>query len=113
MLKQQTVSQRAGAGQEASGQKKAASLEREAAVVSKIRHINNRAGCSRSYSSAAAGAAGTLLLHAGQYETLPLGKIDGRARKHLVRAVLQKHLQAAFLESRVARLGDFGYVHSQ
>jgi hypothetical protein len=63
--------------------------------------------------SAAAGTAGTLLFHAGQHKTLPLCKIDDRAVKHLVRPVLQEDLQAVLLESYVARLGDFGYVHSQ
>ena len=67
----------------------------------------------RSACSAAAGAAGALLLHTGQYETLSLGEIDDRAVQHLVRPVLQEYLQTVLLESYVARLGDFGYVHSQ
>jgi hypothetical protein len=68
----------------------------------------------RKTGSAAAGAAGgAFLLHAREHEALAFGEIDGRVREHLVRAVLQKHLQSALLKGHVARLGGFGYVHSQ
>jgi hypothetical protein len=63
-------------------------------------------------SAAARGAAGALL-HACKHETLVVMEIDDGVRQHLVCAVLKKDLQPVMLERRVARLGGFGYVHSQ
>ena len=72
------------------------------------------AGWPREAPLAAAGTAGrAFLLHAGEHETLALAEIDRRAREHLVRPFFQEHLQTVLFEGRVARLGGFGYVHSQ
>ena len=94
-------------------EKKSRFPTREAAVITNYRPFNTYEGWFSAQFSAAAGTAGTLLFHAGQNETLSRGKIDDRAVKHLVRPVLQEHLQSILLKGRVARLGGFGYVHSQ
>ncbi len=62
--------------------------------------------------TAARGAAGTRL-HTGKNETLVLLEIDARSRQHRVGPFLEKNLQAVHFEGGVARLGCFGYVHSQ
>ena len=63
--------------------------------------------------SATARTAGTLLLHAGEHEALMLHKIDDCGSEHLIGPVLQKHPEAVLFEGHIARLGGFGYVHSQ
>jgi len=62
--------------------------------------------------AAARRAAGTRL-HAGEHETLAIMKIDVRVHEHAVGPFLQENFEAAQIEGRIARLGFFGYVHSQ
>jgi hypothetical protein len=62
--------------------------------------------------SAAAGTAGALL-HAREHEALAVAEIDGRGGEHLVRPLFQEYPESVLLEGQVARLGGFGYVHSQ
>jgi len=40
-------------------------------------------------------------------------EIDGGTHEHLVRTLFKEQLETVLFEGRVARLGGFGYVHSQ
>jgi hypothetical protein len=59
--------------------------------------------------SAAAGAR----LHAGKHETLVFLEINARIHEHGKGLFLQKNFQPIQFDGRIARLGCFGYVHSQ
>src|SRR5512134_2135905 len=63
--------------------------------------------------TAAAGRTAGARLHAGQYESLSIHKIDRGVHEHIARLLFEEHLQTILLKRCVAHLGGFGYVHSQ
>lgn len=63
--------------------------------------------------SAAAGRTAGTRLHTSEHKTLLFLKIDARIHKHGTCLFLQKYFQTIQLYGRIARLGCFGYVHSQ
>jgi hypothetical protein len=72
-----------------------------------------RSSCFQIELTAAAGRPAGARLHAAQHETLAFLKIDARIHQHAICPFLQENLQAAEFEGHIARLGRFGYVHSQ
>ena len=52
-------------------------------------------------------------MHAREHEPLILLEIDVRIHEHAICPLFQKNLQTIQIDGRVARLGRFGYVHSQ
>jgi hypothetical protein len=62
---------------------------------------------------AAAGWSAGARLHSRENESLGFLKINARGHQHIIRPGFQEYLQPAQFKGNIARLGSFGYVHSQ